>query len=56
MYCHEKEQSYLKDEDDCPIILLHGFCESSSLWNRQSEELSGDNRIICPDLPGFWKK
>ncbi|MEM9836022.1 MAG: alpha/beta hydrolase [Bacteroidota bacterium] len=36
------------------IILLHGFCESSALWDDWKEELLEDGfRIVCIDLPGF---
>ena len=36
-----------------PVVFIHGFCESSSIWKSLSEELSDEFRIICPDLPGF---
>jgi len=36
-----------------PVVLLHGFCESHTIWNELSEELSASFRILCPDLPGF---
>ena len=36
-----------------PLVFLHGFCESGSLWKELSEVLSDEFRIICPDLPGF---
>lgn len=36
-----------------PLILLHGFCESSELWNPLAMELSKSVRVLCPDLPGF---
>ena len=38
-----------------PVVFIHGFCESNSIWKALSEELSDDFRIICPDLPGFGK-
>ncbi len=38
-----------------PIVLIHGFCEYSTLWKSLSKELSNDFRIFCPDLPGFGK-
>lgn len=36
-----------------PVVFIHGFCESSTLWESLREELSDDFRVICPDLPGF---
>jgi len=38
-----------------PVVFLHGFCESSNIWQSLSENLSDEFRIICPDLPGFGK-
>jgi len=35
------------------VVLLHGFCESNSLWNFFSSGLSKYYRVICPDFPGF---
>ena len=37
------------------IILLHGFLESSSMWNNYSTKLSKTKRVICIDLPGHGK-
>lgn len=34
------------------IVLLHGYLESSEVWENISEKLSGKFRIICVDLPG----
>ena len=36
-----------------PVVFLHGFCESHTIWNDLSEKLSSSFRILCPDLPGF---
>lgn len=37
-----------------PIILLHAFPLSSSMWKAQAEFLSSKNwRVITPDFPGF---
>ncbi|TDQ17145.1 pimeloyl-ACP methyl ester carboxylesterase [Algoriphagus boseongensis] len=35
-----------------PLVLIHGFCETSRMWDEFAEELSQDFRVICPDLPG----
>jgi len=36
-----------------PLILLHGFCESRTLWKYCEKELAAHYRVITPDLPGF---
>lgn len=36
-----------------PLILIHGFCETSRMWTDFAEKLSTDFRVICPDLPGI---
>lgn len=35
-----------------PLVLLHGFAEDSSLWDRQKEYLKDKHRLITADLPG----
>lgn len=35
------------------VVLIHGFCEDSSLWNDYAEGLSTSYQVVCPDLPGF---
>jgi pimeloyl-ACP methyl ester carboxylesterase len=37
---------------NCPLLLLHGFCEDHSLWDRFSAQYPEIN-LITPDLPGF---
>lgn len=44
---------YTDTGDGVTIVLLHGFCEDSSLWNYHVEFLSKSFRVICIDLPGF---
>lgn len=34
------------------MVLLHGFLESSVMWNDYVAELSKSKRVICIDLPG----
>jgi pimeloyl-ACP methyl ester carboxylesterase len=34
------------------IVLLHGYLESSEVWNGFAEKLSSDFRVISIDLPG----
>jgi pimeloyl-ACP methyl ester carboxylesterase len=44
---------YYQDEGSgSPVILLHGFGESGSIWNEQADYLKTSFRIITPDLPG----
>ncbi len=35
-----------------PIVLLHGYLESSEIWNGFAEKLSSEFRVISVDLPG----
>lgn len=37
-----------------PLVLVHGFCEDSSIWQEVMPELE-DIRLIRIDLPGFGK-
>src|SRR5580698_2013503 len=36
-----------------PIVLLHGFAETSHMWLPLIEKLSADHTVIAPDLRGF---
>ncbi len=38
-----------------PVILLHGFAETSDVWNYQFEKLKEDFFVIIPNLPGSGK-
>jgi 3-oxoadipate enol-lactonase len=38
-----------------PVVLLHGFPLSSSIWREQQEILSDHYRVITPDLRGHGK-
>ena len=38
-----------------PIVLIHGFCETSAMWNHIASSLSTNFHVFCPDLPGFGK-
>lgn len=45
---------YFKERGEgFPLILIHGFCETSEIWDSFAEKLSQDFRVITPDLPGF---
>lgn len=38
-----------------PVVLIHGFCETSSIWEPLVNKLALTHRVITPDLPGFGK-
>ena len=35
-----------------PVLLIHGFGEDSSVWNKQVEFLRDKFQLLIPDLPG----
>jgi len=35
-----------------PIVLLHGYLESSFIWKDIAKKLEKNHRVICIDLPG----
>jgi pimeloyl-ACP methyl ester carboxylesterase len=44
---------YLSAGKGDPVILLHGYAESSHMWLPLIAELSKDHLVIAPDLRGF---
>lgn len=44
--------SYTEAGNGFPVVLLHGYLESSEIWNGFAEKLSAEFRVICFDLPG----
>lgn len=38
-----------------PLVLLHGFLESSKIWDPYLDELTAKRQVICIDLPGHGK-
>ncbi len=38
-----------------PLVFLHGFLESSKIWEPFTDELSKKRQVICIDLPGHGK-
>lgn len=38
-----------------PLILLHGFLESSTIWENISKKISQRRQVICIDLPGHGR-
>lgn len=37
------------------VIFLHGFLETSKIWDEMAKELSKNYKVICIDLPGHGK-
>jgi hypothetical protein len=46
-------QHYLGAGDGPPIVLLHGFPETSYAWRYQIPELAKNYHVIAPDLRGY---
>jgi len=44
---------YLEAGEGPPLILQHGWPQSSWAWRKVIGPLAADHRVICPDLPGF---
>jgi pimeloyl-ACP methyl ester carboxylesterase len=38
-----------------PVILIHGFCETSEIWDGFSSDLAKSFNVFSIDLPGFGK-
>jgi haloacetate dehalogenase len=46
-------QHYLAAGDGPPVVLLHGFPETSYSWRYQIPELTKKYHVIAPDLRGY---
>jgi haloacetate dehalogenase len=46
-------QHYMEAGEGAPVVLLHGFPETSYAWRYQIPELAKKYRIIAPDLRGY---
>jgi haloacetate dehalogenase len=46
-------QHYMEAGEGAPVILLHGFPETSYAWRQQVPELAKKYRVIAPDLRGY---
>ena len=46
-------QHYLEAGSGPPVVLLHGFPETSYAWRYQIPPLSRHYRVIAPDLRGY---
>lgn len=43
---------YTEHGDGFPVVMLHGFCASSEIFQDVVPTLGSNYRVICPDLPG----
>lgn len=44
--------SYEEEGTGPAVLLIHGYDETATVWNRQKEDLKNKYHIIVPDLPG----
>src|SRR5258708_8110839 len=53
---YEGKQIFYQDVGKgAPVLLIHGFGETSEVWKNQTEYLKNDFHLIVPDLPGSGK-
>lgn len=52
---HGRKIWYTDTGKGLPVILIHGYLESSEIWNDFSDILSKDFRVIAIDLPGHGR-
>jgi pimeloyl-ACP methyl ester carboxylesterase len=45
--------SFIEKGNGPVVVLLHGFCESTRIWDYFIDQLSSQFRVIAIDLPGF---
>ncbi len=50
--CNGGKIYYTDSGSGTPVVLLHGYLESSQIWNGFARNLSGFYRVISIDLPG----
>jgi pimeloyl-ACP methyl ester carboxylesterase len=50
--CNNKIAYYIQGNGPV-ILLLHGFCEDSAMWDSFKMPFLENYTVICPDLPGF---
>jgi haloacetate dehalogenase len=36
-----------------PVLLLHGYPQTSAMWHLVAPELAGEHTVVCADLPGY---
>ena len=47
------EFAYLTEGKGDPLVLIHGFCEDSTIWDKIKPALAKKHLLIMPDLPGY---
>jgi pimeloyl-ACP methyl ester carboxylesterase len=52
VFIHGKKLVYHVHGTGVPVVLVHGFAETSQVWVNQVESLAGQFELIIPDLPG----
>lgn len=55
IYCNGGKVYYSDSGEGEPVILLHGYLESSESWNGFAEKLARRFRVISVDLPGHGR-
>ena len=48
----ERRISYTDSGKGAVVVLLHGYLESSEVWNGFNDKLASEFRVISVDLPG----
>ena len=46
---------YAGPENAPPIVLLHGYPQTSAMWHRMAPMLARSFQVVCPDLRGYGK-
>ncbi len=41
--------------DGVPLVLLHGYPQTSAMWHEVAPELAKTYQVICPDLRGYGR-
>ncbi|MGH9680613.1 MAG: alpha/beta fold hydrolase, partial [Candidatus Acidiferrales bacterium] len=44
---------YLVSGEGDPVVLLHGYAQTSHMWRPLIPELAKTHKVIAPDLRGF---
>jgi pimeloyl-ACP methyl ester carboxylesterase len=53
VHANRIRQHYLEAGSGPPVVLLHGFPETSYAWRHQIPALATHYRVIAPDLRGY---
>jgi len=46
---------YLVKGEGPILVLLHGYCDDHTIWEKVDESLLANFKLIMPDMPGFGK-